>query len=121
MTDHAHELRRHARKIGHPAGDIPAVMHAAAEHIEELERRLRKVEKEAARWRGIKQRHSVALVRLATGSGSYSSGKASGLLDAWADMAAAEVDAFDPDAYLAEVDARIAEFERPMQPPKNEP
>ncbi len=26
MTDHAHELRRYARKIGHPAGDVPAVM-----------------------------------------------------------------------------------------------
>ena len=24
MTDHAHELRRYARKIGHPAGDVPA-------------------------------------------------------------------------------------------------
>ena len=30
MTDHAHELRRHARKIAHPAGDVPAVMLAAA-------------------------------------------------------------------------------------------
>ena len=28
MTDHANELRRHARKIGHPAGDVPAVMAA---------------------------------------------------------------------------------------------
>ena len=26
MTDHARELRRYARKIGHPAGDVPAVM-----------------------------------------------------------------------------------------------
>jgi len=26
MTDHAHELRRYARKIAHPAGDVPAVM-----------------------------------------------------------------------------------------------
>ena len=25
MTDHAHELRRYARKIAHPAGDVPAV------------------------------------------------------------------------------------------------
>ena len=37
MTDHANELRRHAKKIGNPAGDIPAVMHAAARRIEELE------------------------------------------------------------------------------------
>lgn len=34
MTDHAHELRRHARKIAHPAGDVPAVMLAAADEIE---------------------------------------------------------------------------------------
>ena len=34
MTDHAHELRRHARKIEQPAGDTPAV--AAADHIDAL-------------------------------------------------------------------------------------
>ena len=37
MTDHAHELRRHARKIAHPAGDVPAVMLAAADEIERLQ------------------------------------------------------------------------------------
>lgn len=37
MTDHAHELRRYARKIGHPAGDVPAVMLAAADEIERLQ------------------------------------------------------------------------------------
>ena len=37
MTDHAHELRRHARKIGRPAGDVPAVMLAAADEIERLQ------------------------------------------------------------------------------------
>ena len=37
MTDHAHELRRYARKIGHPAGDVPAVMFAAADEIERLQ------------------------------------------------------------------------------------
>ena len=36
MTDHAHELRRHARKIAHPAGDVPAVMLAAADEIDRL-------------------------------------------------------------------------------------
>ena len=30
MTDHANELRRYSRKIGHPAGDVPSVMRAAA-------------------------------------------------------------------------------------------
>ena len=37
MTDHAHELRRYSRKIGHPAGDVPAVMRAAADEIERLQ------------------------------------------------------------------------------------
>ena len=40
MTDHAHELRRYSRKIGHPAGDVPSVMLAAAEEIERLAARL---------------------------------------------------------------------------------
>ena len=48
MTDHANELRRHARKIGRPAGDTPAVMHAAAAYIEDLERRLREAEARVA-------------------------------------------------------------------------
>ena len=37
MTDHANELRRYARKIAHPAGDVPAVMLAAADEIERLQ------------------------------------------------------------------------------------
>ena len=37
MTDHAHELRRHACKIAHPAGDVPAVMLAAADEIGRLQ------------------------------------------------------------------------------------
>ena len=37
-ADHANELRRMARKIGHPAGDVPAVMRAAADRLDELER-----------------------------------------------------------------------------------
>lgn len=37
MTDHANELRRYARKIAHPAGDVPAVMRAAADEIERLQ------------------------------------------------------------------------------------
>ena len=46
MTDHAHELRRYARKIAHPAGDVPAVMRAAADEIERLAARLEAAEKE---------------------------------------------------------------------------
>ena len=44
MTDHANELRRLAGKIGRQDGDVPAVMHAAAAHIEHLERELRAAE-----------------------------------------------------------------------------
>lgn len=35
--NHAHELRRYARKIAHPAGDVPSVMMAAADEIERLQ------------------------------------------------------------------------------------
>lgn len=49
MTDHAHELRRYARKIAHPAGDVPAVMLAAADEIERLAARLEAAEKEHAK------------------------------------------------------------------------
>ena len=48
MTDHANELRWNARKIGRPSGDVPAVMHAAAAHIEDLERKLREAEARVA-------------------------------------------------------------------------
>ena len=44
MTDHAHELRRYSRKIGHPAGDVPAVMLAAADEIERLAAKLEAAE-----------------------------------------------------------------------------
>ena len=46
MTDHANELRRYSRKIGHPAGDVPSVMLAAAGEIERLAARLEAAEKE---------------------------------------------------------------------------
>ena len=46
MTDHANELRRYSRKIGHPAGDVPSVMLAAADEIERLAARLEAAEKE---------------------------------------------------------------------------
>ena len=55
MTDYANELRRHADKIGRPAGDTPAVMHAAAANIEDLELRLREAEKDAALDRAIQK------------------------------------------------------------------
>ena len=45
MTDYANELRRHADKIGRPAGDVPAVMHQAAAHIEALERKLAEIKR----------------------------------------------------------------------------
>lgn len=37
MTDHANELRRHARKIPHPQGATPGVMLRAADEIERLQ------------------------------------------------------------------------------------
>ena len=46
MTDHANELRRYSRKIGHPAGDVPSVMLATADEIERLAARLEAAEKE---------------------------------------------------------------------------
>lgn len=36
MTDHANELRRHARKIPYPQGETPGVMLRAADEIERL-------------------------------------------------------------------------------------
>ena len=48
MTDHAHELRRYARKITHPDGDVPAVMLAAADEIERLRASLEVAETDAA-------------------------------------------------------------------------
>ena len=46
MIDHANELRRYSRKIGHPAGDVPSVMLAAAEEIERLAARLEAAEED---------------------------------------------------------------------------
>ena len=43
-TEHDAMGRRHADKIGRPAGDTPAVMRADAAHIEDLERELRAAE-----------------------------------------------------------------------------
>ena len=48
MTDHANELRRYARKIAHPAGDVPSVMLAAADEIERLQARVDAAEKSDA-------------------------------------------------------------------------
>ena len=50
MTDHANELRRYSRKIGHPAGDVPSVMLAAADEIERLAARLEAAEKTNKEW-----------------------------------------------------------------------
>ena len=50
MTDHANELRRYARKIAHPAGDVPSVMLAAAEEIERLAARLEATEEDRVRF-----------------------------------------------------------------------
>ena len=44
-TEHDAMGRRHADKIGRPAGDVPAVMHQAAAHIEALERKLAEIKR----------------------------------------------------------------------------
>lgn len=68
---------------------------------------------DARRWRAVRKRYAFALCRMATDSANYSSAKAPALLDAWADRAAAEIEAFDPEHWMnVEVPARIAELER---------
>ena len=62
---------------------------------------------DARRWRAVRRRYSVRLCRMATGSVSYSSNGVDAILDAWADMAHAEMAAFDPDTYRKEVEAQI--------------
>jgi len=65
MTDHANELRRYSRKIGHPAGDVPSVMLAAADEIERLAARLEAAESEAleqARLNGMGSEREAALL-----------------------------------------------------------
>jgi hypothetical protein len=70
---------------------------------------------DARRWRAIRERHAVHLCRLATGSSSYSSDKTPGLLDAWADLVAHEVDAFDRDQWRdVELPNRISELKREL-------
>ncbi len=50
MTDHANELRRHARKIPHPQGETPGVMLRAADEIERLATKLEATEEDRARF-----------------------------------------------------------------------
>ena len=63
MTDHANELRRYARKIAHPAGDVPAVMLAAADEIERLAARLEAAEKDSAHQKAL----AASALRVAEG------------------------------------------------------
>ena len=60
MTDHANELRRHAKKLdGVPCiGDARAVMRAAAAHIDDMERRLREFEGLSAICRPVMEAHA---------------------------------------------------------------
>ena len=92
MTDHAKELRRHADKIGRPAGDVPAVMHAAAAHIEKIERRLHGLEWDVTHWRA---NHAAEVLRAR-------------VLKERIDMPLDRVDAYKQ---IGELLARIAELE----------
>ena len=46
MTDHANELRRHARKIPHPQGETPGVMLRAAVEIMRLRAKVAEMEQQ---------------------------------------------------------------------------
>lgn len=82
----------------------------------ELSRQFTKTHQDAVdarRWRAVRKRYARALCRLATDSTSYSSDKSPALLDAWADMAAAEIEAFAPEHWMnVEVPQRIEELKR---------
>ena len=45
MTDHANELRRHARKIPHPQSEMQGVMLRAVDEIECLRAKIERMEK----------------------------------------------------------------------------
>ncbi|MGL4264801.1 MAG: hypothetical protein ACRCTX_24535 [Afipia sp.] len=68
MTDHANELRRHARKIPHPQGETPGVMLRAADEIERLATKLEAAEKERdalrAKIETMEKQGPVATVRI---------------------------------------------------------
>jgi hypothetical protein len=50
-TENAAELRRHARKLPKPSGDVSAVMCAAADELDELRRQMDADRVIALRWR----------------------------------------------------------------------
>ena len=50
MTDHANELRRHARKIPNPQGETPGVMLRAADEIERLRAKIERMEQQEPVW-----------------------------------------------------------------------
>lgn len=62
MTDHAHELRRHARKIPHPQGETPGVMLRAADEIERLRAKITEMEKQVPICRAEDIRHAEGLL-----------------------------------------------------------
>ena len=68
MTDHANELRRHARKIPHQQGETPGVMLRAADEIERLATKLEAAEKERdalrAKIETMEKQGPVATVRI---------------------------------------------------------
>ena len=62
--DHAHELRRHSRKLGQPVGEAAGVMQRAADEIDRLRAALEQpVEQEPVAWQSIEamavQRYKV--------------------------------------------------------------
>lgn len=73
---------------------------------------IEQLRQDARRWNAVKRRHGMALVELATGNRSYASHQADAILDGWADRAAHDIEAFDPQAYRQDVEARLQALER---------
>ena len=61
MTDHANELRRHARKIPNPQGETPGVMLRAADEIERLRAKIEQMERQKPAYWGPKHAIEGAL------------------------------------------------------------
>ena len=62
MTDHANELRRHARKIPHPQGETPGVMLRAADEIECLRAKIERMEQQVPICRVEDLKHAESLL-----------------------------------------------------------
>ncbi len=71
---------------------------------------------DARRWRAVRTRYAHALCRLTTDSPHYNTATAPAVLDAWADAACAEIEAFNPAHWInVEVPRRTEELQRELE------